>query len=189
LHLINAVRPELADSLRDLYQASYFRTSERAFRRRARLGGQRPPAGTWGLDLRRGLARSERVRPISAAIMERLNALGIRQIAGRGYGAYLLIGATLQLGSDLRAGLIRESRKDHGFMELIEGDLDREAPICLIDDLLSGGNSAVQAASLLRQEGYRPSHLLVVYRFGWNNGAAKVRRFGLEPGWLGTLER
>jgi orotate phosphoribosyltransferase len=126
---------------------------------------------------------------VASAIVSKLGDLGINQVAGRGYGAYLLVGALVALGSDLRGGLIREARKDHGFMELVEGDLDRTRPLCIVDDLLSGGSSTVQAASLLRQEGYQPTHLMVVFKFGWNAGAAKVRRFGIEPMWLATLDR
>jgi orotate phosphoribosyltransferase len=101
----------------------------------------------------------------------------------------LLIGAVVVTGANIRGALIRESRKDHGFLELVEGDLDPEQPLCILDDLLCGGNSAVQAASLLRQEGYKPTKLMVVFRFGWNNGSAKVRRYGIEPSWLATLDR
>lgn len=48
---------------------------------------------------------------------------------------------------------VRHKAKEHGAGKLIEGDLQRDAHVVVIEDLISTGGSAVRTADILRTEG------------------------------------
>jgi hypothetical protein len=96
----------------------------------ARSGGDAAAPGLdWIVDTRVPLARAQALRPVAEAMARRLDRIEARQIAGRGFGAYLLIGATLTADDRLRGALVRDAPKPHGTRRQIEGDLDPAQPV------------------------------------------------------------
>jgi orotate phosphoribosyltransferase len=112
----------------------------------------------------------------------------VYQIAAAGFGAFFLVGGILAVSIGFKGGLIRESRKDYGFRNLVEGSLDTHRPIFIVDDILSSGKSALGVAGLLRQEGFSPTGVLTVFRYGWRQGDGRLRQAGLSTESLATLQ-
>jgi|GEM_PF-4390535 len=174
----------LGPTLRRIARLGFIPRSEREY---VRASGRVSP---WAMDLRIPLSRSELLRPVAAEMARLLAERGVRQVAGYGYGSFFLISALLSAG-ELTGGLVRPERKAYGYRKLIEGSLDPARPVWLVDDLLSGGHTAAAAVAALRSEGFNPTGLLVMFRFGWKRmtQARRLRRLNLEALSLGSLYR
>ncbi len=174
--------------LREVYDTGRFTRRERAYVKR---GGEAAGVRTsnWALDLRVPLARSELLQPIAAEMAATLQRAGISQIAGRGFGSYQLVGGIVAVGSNLSGGLVRDARKPYAFTELVEGGLRRDRPVVVVDDLLSTGRSALDAANALRKEGYDVIAVYTVFRFAWRRGRSALRAANLGHRCLASLRR
>lgn len=181
MHRIVSSRPELQEVLTALYQASFV-AGEAAPHFR--------PDGTtdaWALDLRLGLSRHSLLTPIAHEIGRRVCAAGVNQIAGKGYGSAFLLGGILASTPSLRAGIIRDTAKPHGFRKRIEGSLTPDLPVFLVDDVLSSGRSAAEALTVLQQHGFAVAGLAVVFRYGWRKSAERLQAHQIPIHALATL--
>lgn len=77
-----------------------------------------------------------------------------------------------------RGLLLRKERKAHGSLKLIEGPLDPNEPVILIDDSVSSGTSMTEACALLEQAGLRVEGAVFIVRFGWYGGYALMQERG-----------
>jgi orotate phosphoribosyltransferase len=148
-----------------------------------------PGVSRWTVDLRVPLADGRLLAPVSAEMAAVLAGHAIDQVAGAGYGAFLLVGGILAADVGMKGGLIRESRKPHGLRKRVEGALHPDRPVFLVDDILSSGQTALRAALSLREEGFRPVGVLTVLQYGWKEGAGRLRQAGLCAESLATLQR
>lgn len=146
-------------------------------------------AGTpdWAIDMRLPLSKGWLLRTVASEIVAVLERHNISQIAGAGFGAFFLIGSILAKAEHFRGGLIRSSRKHYGFQKYVEGDLLRTVPIFIIDDVLSSGTTALNAAGILSNEGFLPAGVVTILRFGWQAGDCRLRQAGLNSECLATL--
>jgi orotate phosphoribosyltransferase len=174
--------------LAEVYRRGCFHREERPY---VRPTGRDAAAriAPWAMDLRVALGRSELLTPIATAMAAVLRARGIVQIAGRGHGAFMLVGGILAVGDGIAGGLVRETRKAYGFQCLVEGALDPSRPVVVIDDILSSGRAAARTVDTLRAEGHRPVGVLVVFEYAWRDGRARVRESGVGCRRLATLHR
>jgi orotate phosphoribosyltransferase len=69
---------------------------------------------------------------------------------------------------------IRSSEKDHGKQHRIEGGLDANTRVILIEDLITTGGSAVAAVSVLRDAGFQCDHCFSIFDYQF---AAAARAF------------
>lgn len=129
-------------------------------------GGQ----NRWILDCRHGLAHGAAAQRIACELVERARGVGTLQFAGIGVGAQFLLGAILGVERQARVGLIRTERKPFGRRNLIEGALDPNQPVCLVDDVLNSGKTACHAVNLMRQERFEVSHCLCIFQYAWGRG-------------------
>lgn len=141
----------------------------------------------WAIDMRVPLSEGGSLRAVAVELAAVLANYGISQIAGAGFGAFFLVAGIVALNVDVSGGLIRSLRKDRGFHKRIEGRLSRQRPMFIIDDTLASGESALQAAAVLWSEGYSPTGVLTVLRYGWERGDCKLREAGLISESLATL--
>ncbi|HVZ30692.1 MAG TPA: hypothetical protein VG839_09890 [Asticcacaulis sp.] len=111
----------------------------------------------WRFDLRRPLSDGKILAPVAAHIGEIIQSMGVYQIAGRGFGAFPLLGAIGAIHTDIRLGFVRETRKAYGFQRWIEGELDPDAPICIVDDFINRGLQTAKTWQILRHHGFDPS--------------------------------
>ncbi len=107
---------------------------------------------------------------------------GLILIGALGYDAVKPLGALavggLTLGADpmacaiamhsqqrsrsIRAFVVRKEVKDHGSQNWIEGDIAPGTKVCILDDVLTSGSSAIQAIERARQAGLDVQDLLVL---------------------------
>jgi orotate phosphoribosyltransferase len=183
-HHLHTHAAAVAGVLEAVYEACLFEQASRPYHY------ERSGQGTvaeWALDLRRPLSRSTFLRPLAIAMNEELRRLGIRQVAGYGYGSFALVGGMVATGDDLRSVLIREERKRHGFRDIMEGSIDVREPVAIIDDLLSTGRTALRSAAILREHAAHPTVALTVFRYSWRGGRELLRYHGIGSQSLASL--
>jgi orotate phosphoribosyltransferase len=172
--------------LKRVYEAAFTTAVERPYLRPADGGHWR--ASRWALDLRIPLARSSLLMPVASEMAQVLSDLNVKQLAGRGFGGFPLVGAITALGPDFRSGMIRNSPKRFGFQTLIEGDLDPSEEVAIVDDLLSSGRSAATTVHSLRLNGFTVRTVLAVFRYGWKHPERLLQPLNVSTIALGTLE-
>jgi orotate phosphoribosyltransferase len=91
------------------------------------------------------------LRDVAAALSEELPA-GVERLAGVELGAVPLVAATA-LHTGLPYVIVRKSAKGHGTGRGIEGNLERGERVALIEDVVTTGTQAVQAARSLERAG------------------------------------
>ncbi|MDX1532116.1 MAG: orotate phosphoribosyltransferase [Rhodothermales bacterium] len=149
----------------------------------------------WLLDTRIPMLEGELFAEIGSVLAERLRGRGVHQVAGFGYGAFPIVcsvlSASLPTGDGaptavhpFRGGFIRERRKAYGRRRLVEGPLDRGAPVVLVDDILNSGRSAARAVALLKSDGFDVPGVLTLFNFTWSGGKSRLEGEGL---WVESL--
>jgi len=104
-----------------------------------------------------------------------------RQIATLGLTAVPIVSsAILQSKGRYHGLLLRQQRKKHGSLKLIEGPIDPDEPTIVIDDSISSGTSMQLACDTLRDAGIRVEGGIFLVRFGWYGGYARMQEQGLH---------
>jgi len=90
-------------------------------------------------------------------VFEAIKSRGIRGVGGLTFGADPIAVATA-FASELnqqpiQAFSIRKTRKDHGIIRWVEGDLQKGDPVAIIDDVATTGGSTIKAIERAREEG------------------------------------
>jgi orotate phosphoribosyltransferase/AMMECR1 domain-containing protein len=112
-------------------------------------------------------------------MLELLKQFDGRQIATYGLtGVPILQSCVLQSNGHYRGLLVRKERKKHGSLKLIEGRIDPDEPIILIDDSVSSGMSLEEGCKILEEAGLRVEGGVALVRFGWYGGYALMQERG-----------
>jgi orotate phosphoribosyltransferase len=74
-------------------------------------------------------------------------------------------GVLLAEALDLPFLYVRSSAKGHGLGNQIEGQLNRDAVVLVVEDLVSTGGSSLGAVKALREQGAIVHHMLAVYDY------------------------
>lgn len=140
----------------------------------------------WLLDTRTPMLSADSFGEVGRVLARRLESRGVSQVAGFGFGAYALVCSVLSAQSALvfRGGFVRERRKPYGRRRLVEGPLDRDRPVVLLDDILNSGRSALNGVRLLRSEGFEVAGVLTLFNFTWSGGRPRLEGEGL---WVDSL--
>jgi orotate phosphoribosyltransferase len=90
-------------------------------------------------------------------VFEAIKNSAVRGVGGLTFGADPIAVATA-FASELnhqpiQAFSIRKTRKDHGIIRWLEGDLPPGAPVAVIDDVATTGGSTIKAIERAREEG------------------------------------
>ena len=75
---------------------------------------------------------------------------------------------------------VRSKPKDHGRGKQMEGSIDENAPIVLIDDLLSTGKSVLNAAQALKNEGYNVIGVVAIFSYELPDSTKNFKEAGIE---------
>lgn len=67
----------------------------------------------------------------------------------------------------LPMGYVRGSNKDHGRQNRIEGKLEPNQKVVVIEDLISTGGSSLKAVAALREAGYEVVGMVASYTYGF----------------------
>ena len=81
---------------------------------------------------------------------------------------------------DLPMIYVRSKPKDHGRGKQMEGSIDDNAPIVLIDDLLSTGKSVLNAAQALKNEGYNVIGVVAIFSYELPDSTKNFKEAGIE---------
>ncbi|HWF88354.1 MAG TPA: hypothetical protein VN659_05945, partial [Pyrinomonadaceae bacterium] len=111
-------------------------------------------------------------------ILELLKRFDGRQIATYGLTGVPILQSCLLQDDRYRGLLIRKERKQHGSCKLIEGAIDPNEPVILIDDSVSSGTCMTEATERLEAAGLRVEGGICLVRFGWQNGYALMQERG-----------
>ena len=143
------------------------------------------PVG-WLLDTRMPMLQGPIARQVGERLASRLRAAGVTQVAGYGFGAYPMVCAAVAAPGypSLTGGFVRPKRKPYGRQRLIEGPIQRDNPLVLLDDILNSGRNALSALSLLRDDGFNVVGFMSIFEFTWSRGRSRLEREGL---WVDAL--
>src|SRR5689334_3395192 len=111
-------------------------------------------------------------------ILELLKRFDGRQLATYGLTGVPILQSCVLQDNSYRGLLVRKERKQHGSMKLIEGVIDPNEPVILIDDSVSSGTCMNEATERLEAAGLRVEGGICLVRFGWQNGYALMQERG-----------
>jgi orotate phosphoribosyltransferase len=111
-------------------------------------------------------------------ILELLKRFDGRQIATYGLTGVPILQSCVLQDNRYRGLLVRKERKQHGSLKLIEGVIDPNEPVILIDDSVSSGTCMTEATERLEGAGLRVEGGICLVRFGWHNGYALMQERG-----------
>jgi len=173
-------RAELIEIGRKLYEEALVRREDELI-----TDPRGQPIG-WLLDTRVPTLDGELFTEVGSVIAERLRERGARQVVGYGFGAHPLVCSVLAVseGDEFKGGLIREERKEHGRRRLVEGPIDADQPVVMVDDIINSGRSASEALRLVHSAGFTVDGLLTLFNFTWSNGQDRIEAEGL---WVDSL--
>ena len=111
-------------------------------------------------------------------VLELLKRFDGRQLATYGLTAVPILQSCILQDHKYRGLLVRKERKQHGSLKLIEGEIDPNEPVILIDDSVSSGMSMEEATQRLEEAGLRVEGSVSLVRFGWQGGYARMQERG-----------
>ena len=173
-------RAELIEIGRRLYERALVRREDELI-----TDPRGQPIG-WLLDTRMPTLDGELFTEVGTVLADRLRERHAHQIVGYGFGAHPLVCSVLSVddGDGFKGGLVREERKEHGRRRLVEGPIDADEPVVMVDDIINSGRSASEALTLLRGAGFTVEGLLTLFNFTWSSGQSRVEAEGL---WVDSL--
>jgi AMMECR1 domain-containing protein/orotate phosphoribosyltransferase len=102
-----------------------------------------------------------------------------RQLAAFGLiGVPVLQSCIMQSGGRYRGLLVRREAKLYGAKRLIEGEIDPNEPVILVDDSIASGTSFTEACERLEAAGLRVEGAVCLVRFGWFSGYSAIQERG-----------
>src|ERR1051325_5038007 len=111
-------------------------------------------------------------------VLELLKRFDGRQIATYGVTGIPILQSCLVQDNRYHGLLVRKERKQHGSCKLIEGEIDPNEPVIIIDDSVSSGTCMTEATERLEAAGLRVEGGICLVRFGWQNGYALMQQSG-----------
>src|SRR3954471_17275690 len=115
------------------------------------------------------------------ALLRLLERFEGRQLATLGLTGVPLVQGCVLLGGGRYSGLlVRKERKAHGSLKLIEGRLDPDEPVVLVDDSISSGHSMLTCARVLREAGLEVEGAVALVGFGYDRGPPRLVEAGVR---------
>jgi len=128
------------------------------------------------IDIKKASTNPKILREITEAFAEYVT--GYDLLAGMELGAVPLVTA-LSLKTDIPFVIIRKKKREHGTENQIEGSVEKEARVLIIEDVATSGGSIVKTIQALRAEGAIVDKALVVV--DRESGAEeKLKELGVE---------
>ncbi len=132
----------------------------------------------WMLDSLAVTLSSRGAQLAGRCVLELLKRFDGRQIATYGVTGIPILQSCVVQNNNYRGLLVRKERKQHGSLKLIEGIIDPNEPVIIIDDSVSSGTCMTEATQRLEQAGLRVEGGICLVRFGWQNGYALMQQSG-----------
>jgi AMMECR1 domain-containing protein/orotate phosphoribosyltransferase len=111
-------------------------------------------------------------------VLELLKRFDGHQIATYGLTGVPILQSCVLQAPQYTGLLVRKERKPHGSLKLIEGQINYDEPVVLIDDSVSSGLSMTEGTERLEAAGLRVEGGVCLVRFGWYGGYAQMQERG-----------
>jgi orotate phosphoribosyltransferase len=92
-----------------------------------------------------------------------------------------------QTGAKVRAFVVRKTPKTHGIRDSIAGDISHGDQALIVDDVVTEGNSTLQAIRSAREAGLRVSRVIVLVDREESDGRKNIETAGVKFEALCTL--
>lgn len=89
---------------------------------------------------------------------------------------------------DLPMGYVRGSSKDHGRNNQIEGKLEKDQKVVVIEDLISTGGSCIEVVNVLREAGADVLGVVSIFTYGMKKGLDRMAEANVENHSLSNLD-
>lgn len=113
------------------------------------------------VDMKRAITDPIILNKIAEIITEKIAQENIDRVAGPALGAIPIVTA-VSLESTIPMLMIRKSKKDYGTSELIEGDLEVDDLVVVVEDVTTTGNSLIKAIQAVSENGGQVKRAFVV---------------------------
>ncbi len=118
---------------------------------------------------------------VARCLLPLLERFDGRQLATYGLiGVPILQSCVTLSGGRYKGLLIRKEQKTHGSMRVIEGEIDPDEPVILIDDSIVSGTAFWEGCRRLQEAGLRVEGGVCLVRFGWPYGVADAQERGFH---------
>ncbi len=117
------------------------------------------------VNLKQTMLDPEGSNLLADLMLDVLEKFGIRNIGGLEMGAVPLVTSVCTKSYErfpVKTFFVRKKLKDHGAVRLIDGHLDSGAEVLIVDDVVTTGQSALQAVEAVRARGCRVSKILAI---------------------------
>ena len=108
-------------------------------------------------------------------------------VAGSGVPGTLAVGVLLAQLPDMEACIVRPERKKYDRRRIVEGA--RPESVVFVDDILSGGSTAMRAIEVLGAEGISVEGVLTIVCYDWKAGTARLSCEGVKAAHLVHLQK
>ncbi|NOY68962.1 MAG: orotate phosphoribosyltransferase [Deltaproteobacteria bacterium] len=103
---------------------------------------------------------------IGHLVFDALRQTKVAGVGGLTFGADPIAVATAFVselkGASMKAFSIRKAQKDHGIIRWIEGDMEKDEPVAIVEDVATTGGSTIKAINRARSEGLNVKKVIVL---------------------------
>ncbi len=133
----------------------------------------------WMLDSLAVTLRPRGAELAGQLMLEKLRSFDGRQLATFGLTAVPIL-QSIVLQSDVGHWglLVRREPKTHGSKKLVEGRIDPDEPVVMIEDSIASGANVSQGIATLEAAGLRVEGCIALVRFGWEGGVSELQARG-----------
>ena len=133
------------------------------------------------IDMKRAITDPEILSKVAEIISKKIDVLKIDRVAGPALGAIPIVTA-VSVVSSIPMLMIRKSKKGYGTSELIEGNLQNNDRVIVLEDVTTTGNSLIKAVkAVISNGGIVEKAYVVVDRDEGAIGNLKMEGVDLEP--------
>ena len=130
------------------------------------------------VDVKQTVMTAEGTALIGRLLFQKLHEAGMTSVGGMAVGAVPLVTATLAAahaaGEPLQGFFVRREAKDHGTARRIDGRFDSAARIALVEDVVTTGESTLQALDAVEAAGGKVSLVVTVVDRMEDDGLARL---------------
>lgn len=132
------------------------------------------------VDVKQTVLRADGSALLGKLLMRHICEHGITAVGGMAVGAVPLVTATLCAANDqghrLDGFFVRKQAKDHGVERRIDGRFDPTARIALLEDVVTTGQSTIEAIGAVEDAGGVVSLVVAVVDREEDDGLARLQR-------------
>lgn len=137
------------------------------------------------IDCKMALSYPEFRKIIGDLISEQVRGLSIDAVGGLALGAYPIAVAVSDAiyrnqGKIVKAFVVRKEAKKHGLKKHIEGDVVKGDRVLIVDDVITTGNSTIDAIVKSREDGMEVVRAIAIIDRQECGGAQNIKACGVE---------